>query len=113
MTEITQIERALEALLFAAAEPLSVEDLARRLRALRALPARFAAACLARHCRRRAVALVLSATLSALGLPFLRRREATIQDALRAPPAPAAAPEAPAAEATSRVIDFSQLPKRR
>ena len=31
MTEITQIERALEALLFAAAEPLSVEDLARRL----------------------------------------------------------------------------------
>lgn len=31
MTEITQIERALEALLFAAAEPLSIEDLARRL----------------------------------------------------------------------------------
>ncbi len=31
MSEITQIERAIEALLFAAAEPLSVEDLARRL----------------------------------------------------------------------------------
>lgn len=31
MSEITKIERAIEALLFAAAEPLSVEDLARRL----------------------------------------------------------------------------------